>query len=169
MNTLVLIGLGLGDKYTSGGMIELQQAIKQKYPNVTVLTYNGARLSGIISMLQTEYKGWDLIVGGYSWGADNTSIIAAKAGRAIKYLFALQPSVYYPTSPLWANVKEAYCCYNPYWFETGGLGFRELTLAPGNTTTKLVIDPEADSHPQVQYDLNVRAKVMAGIGRALAT
>jgi hypothetical protein len=148
-------------------MVELQKAIKLKYPQVTVLTYNGGRLSGIIEMLRTEYQGWDLIVGGYSWGADNTSIIAAKAGRPIKYLFALQPSVYYPTSPLWSNVKEALCVYNPYWFETGGLGFRELTLAPGNATTKLVLDAESDSHPYIQYDLNVRAKVMAGIGRAL--
>jgi len=169
MSTLLVMGLPLGGRSTAAGFLGLQAKIKQQFGDkVTILVYVGERVENIIQMLHEQYPGWDLIVGGYSWGADNTSIIAAKSGRAIKFLFALQPSVYYPTTPLGPNVKEALCVYNPWWFETMGLGFQRLTLAPGNTTTQLTMDAEHDSHPYVQSDPQVWAKVLAGIGRAVA-
>lgn len=168
MNTCI-IGLGLGGTYTSGGMVELQGIIKQTFPSLNVLRYSGERLSGVIQMLREQVPASDrLIVGGYSWGADNTSIIAAKVGRTVDYLFALQPSVYYPTTPLGTNVREALCVYNPWWFETFGLGFERLKLAEGNQSTHLKLIKTSDSHPSVQYDQTYRAMILAGIKQALA-
>lgn len=167
MNTCI-IGLGLGDILTSGGMVELQGIIKKAYPHLNVLRYNGARLRPVIQMLKEQVSAVDkLIVGGYSWGADNTSIIADALPRTIDFLFALQPSVYYPTTPLRSNVKEALCVYNPWWFATFGLGFEQLRLAEGNHTTTLNLVQTSDSHPSVQYDQIYRAMILAGIGRAL--
>lgn len=168
MNTCI-IGLGLGGRVTSGGIVGLQGIIKQAYPTLNVLVYNGARLSPVIQMLKEQVRAVDkLIVGGYSWGADNTSIIANALPRTIDYLFALQPSVYYPTKPLGPNVKEALCVYNPWWFETFGLGFERLRLAEGNHTTIFNLVQTSDSHPSVQYDPKYRTMILAGIGRALA-
>lgn len=167
MNTLCLMGLGLGGKLTSGGFIETQGVITKQFPQIKVLRYDGERLSNVIQMIKDQYVGWDLIIGGYSWGSDNTSIIAAAVPNKVKFIFALQPSVYYPTTPLKTNVREALCVYNPYWFETMGLGFQKLALADGNTVTKLNLVQTSDSHPSVQYDLKYRQMILDGISRNL--
>lgn len=164
---LCMIGMGLGGEFTSQGIIELQKLIKQKYPQMNVQRYRGERLSGVIDVLTRQPEGTRFIIGGYSWGADNVSIIAARLGRPIEFAFALQPSVYYPTTPLGPNVKEALCVYNPWWFETAGLGFQKLALAQGNNTTKLSLVQTHDSHPYVQYDPIYRKMIFEGIDRAL--
>lgn len=162
------IGYGLGGKLTSGGIVELQGIIKGKYPQMNVQTFRGERAEAMAQMILEQVRPGDkLILGGYSWSADNVPAIAKNCGHQVGFLFALQPSIWYPSEPITPNVKEALCVYNPWWFETGGLGFRELTLAPGNTTTKLTIQKTHDSHPYVQYDPIYRKMIFDGIDRTI--
>lgn len=166
MSVYISAGLGLGNSLTSGGFLDTVAAIRSKYPQVECHTYNNGYMNSAITKLRSLPMSTRIILLGYSWGADNTSIIASRLGR-VDMIYALQPSVYYPTTPIGPNVLEATCVYNPNWFETFGLGFERFKLASGNTKTKFNLITTSDSHPSVQYDLKYRQQILDGVGRVV--
>lgn len=173
VNTLCLLGLPLGGRTLGTGIIDYQATIKRTFDGrITVLIFSGDRYENIAQMIRENYSpaAWNIVLGGYSEGASDVGNIAANIENRVTFLFALQPSLYYAArnEPLGKNVTEAYCCYNPWWFETMGLGADRLKLAVGNAATKLVTDQKHDSHGGVQFDADCKSKVIAGIGRALA-
>ncbi len=167
MSVYISAGLPLGNSLTAGGFLDTVAAIRSKYPQVTCRTYNNGYMNSTLTTLKLLPMGTKIILIGYSWGADNCSIIASRIGRTVDMIYALQPSVYYPTTPIGSNVLEATCVYNPNWFETFGLGFERFKLASGNTKTKFSLVTTSDSHPGVQYDLKYRQQILDGVGRVV--
>lgn len=167
MSVYISAGLPLGNEFTAGGFLETINSIRQKYPQVGCETYRNGEMNATITRIRSMPMSAKIILLGYSWGADNTSIIASKISRPVEFLYALQPSVYYPTTPLASNVKEAVCVYNPTWIDTMGLGFERLKLAEGNMTTKFSLVATTDSHGSVQYDLKYRQQILDGVGRVV--
>lgn len=163
------IGYGLGGQATSPGIDQLRDKIKAKYPDIDVPPpFSGNDEGQVVKDIMAQPKEVPIIIGGYSWDADNTSLIArAVFPRTIAYLFAIQPSVYYPTVPIEDNVGEALCVYNPEWISTFGLGFQQLKLAPGNKKTKFALVATQDTHPAVQFDTKYHDMILASIGRVL--
>lgn len=89
------------------------------------------------------------VIGGDSLGDNNALVIAnALRGRAdIDLLFGFQRSLYGAQLTVPDNVIEGVEIYNPYWWETFGLGDDPWALAPGNKRTKLRNVPIAAPHP----------------------
>jgi hypothetical protein len=164
------IGNGLGGNATSPGMAALQQQVIAKFPKVICpAPFDGEDEAQVVQDFMAQPANMPLILIGYSWDADNTSLIAAAiyGRRRIAFLFAYQPSVYYPTVPIGDNVDVARCVYNPNWIATFGLGYEQLALAPGNGITDFQLIPTTDSHPAVQFDTAYHELCLDGIGKAV--
>jgi hypothetical protein len=94
-------------------------------------------------------KGDKIAIGGDSLGSNEAVAIAnaLKGKRDIDLLFGFQRSDYGVQGTVPSNVIQAVDIYNPYWWQTLGLGNDPWTLEPGNTRTKLLSVPIAAPHP----------------------
>lgn len=88
-----------------------------------------------------------VIVIGDSCGGSVGPFDAATVSRQVE-IIAVQPSIFCPTfgytDPIPNNVAFAEETYNPYFVETGGLGYRLFTAGP---STKLTVVQRPDLHP----------------------
>lgn len=164
MTVVVRIGYGLGGRMTSGGIDRLVQTIAETYPLVDVDAHSSGEMESIIGELNHLQPTDKIVVGGYSWGADNAPIICSRVPRPIEYCFQLQPSFYYPSTPITSNVKKALCVYNPWFWETGGLGFKRGYKAEGNTVTDMQVIMAHDAHPAVDDNPVYHAMIVRAIG-----
>lgn len=164
------IGNGLGGAATSPGMALLQQQAAAKFPRlICPAPFDGGDEEQVVKDIAARPDNMPIILIGYSWDADNTSEIAAalRGLRRVAFLFAYQPSVYYPTVPIGDNVDVARCVYNPTWLATMGLGYEQLAVTPGNKITDFQLIATADNHPAVQFDTLYHEMCLAGIAKAV--
>lgn len=159
----IRVGEGLGGALTNQGLLPFVEVIKKSYPGVDVDTFEDD-VEGIAEELTSFPASDKIIIGGYSRGADYTPTIAAKVPRQVDYIFMFQPSIWYPSGPVTSNVLKGYCVYNPFWFETFGLGFRRPYKAEGNTVTQMEVVMAQDSHGAVQYNPTYQSRVLRDIG-----
>lgn len=168
MTDHIVIGEGLGLALTNGGLLTFASQIQRAYPKLNLITF-GSSVDDIIDDLTSLPDTDRIIIGGYSRGANLAPGIAKAIKRPVEYLFQFQPSYWYGyrTEPVPANVRRAFCVYNPYFFETFGLGFLRSYKAEDNTATVMEVVMAQDSHGGVQYNPAYRTKVLAAIGDAL--
>lgn len=161
------MGEGLGNDATSGSFVNLGKTLRRTYPTLKVFI-QGWSVDQVVASLKALTDADSVMIGGYSRGADYAPLIARDYGKPVAYLFQFQPSLYYPSCPVTSNVTKAFCVYNPWWFETGGLGYRRSYKAEGNLHTDMLVTMANDSHAAVQGNPIYQSRVIRDVGEALA-
>lgn len=100
---------------------------------------------GVVDWLKDKI-GTKVIIGD-SLGANNAPFFVSQLKEPVDYIAGFQPSEYGQHFPIPSSVGRAHCIYDPYWIDTGGLGYYEWELGPDNHTTKLVVTQHRGAHP----------------------
>jgi len=173
--TVVVVDLyGLGGYATSPGMKTLAEEIAALGKNFIVL---GPYLQddwiaagqALIAELKKIAGPVEIVLVGYSLGANNIVQLAAMLNEQIADLIGVQASVWgagcSPLSPVIAishNVHAALSIYNPEFFATGGLGYARYG-APAQLMTT------ADLHPAVDNDEGLHGVILNRLKKLAAS
>lgn len=150
MKGIVFISYGLGGasiETWNTGLRQLVQRCKAIGLDTMSSPYEWNDINRIIAEIYHVPSGVPVAVGGASLGDNEAPDIASHVKRPIKYLFGFQCSVYGVDVGVPSNVEFADNIYNPSWWETFGLGYRQWHLAAGNKVTKLQNLPIHAAHP----------------------
>jgi len=95
--------------YYSGGMDALAGKIRALAPQVEMLpTFGFGEWKTIVGDIRQQPAETRIVVYGHSMGANQSSAVAAALGdRAIDLIAAFDPTMWYPTADLGANVRRA--------------------------------------------------------------
>lgn len=154
MKGYVFISYGMGgaaiETWGSGERLLVERCKKLGLDTMNS-PYQWSDVELICSQIERCPSDANIAAGGDSLGAceapDIAMRIKQRIKRPIKYLFGFQSSVYGANVPVPSNVEFADNFYNPSWWQTFGLGYRQWTLAPGNKTTHLRNIPHYGPHP----------------------
>ncbi len=174
MSLYAAIMYGQGDDavdiaLTAGGIDRLAGRVRA-LPGVTcdVMHWNEAGLIATkIKMLPDDTR---VVIGGTSLGANESPYAASLCGRAVDFMFGIQPSIYGRKNLVPGNVRSAWYCYQPWGLAVGigfGYGSYQWELAPGNRITKIQSAYSFVSHPgsndeKTQVTILDRIKLLLG-------
>lgn len=141
----VIYGLGGSWLDPAGGEAYLVERLKALGVETGASPYQYYDTNGIVGLLRSDVEFRGIV--GDSLGACNAPFFAAQYGKKVDYIAGFQPSIYGQHYPVPANVGTAHCIYDPYFVDTGGLGYAVWQLAPGNRSTRLIVTEHRGAHP----------------------
>lgn len=150
MKGMVFISYGMGGAAVEtwdSGLRQLVQRCRAIGLDTMQSPYHWSDVNTIVTEINRAPIGIPIAVGGASLGDNEAPDVASRTKRLIKYLFGFQCSTYGVDVGVPANVEFADNIYNPSWWETFGLGYRQWHPAAGNRTTKLQNIPIHAAHP----------------------
>jgi pimeloyl-ACP methyl ester carboxylesterase len=161
---VLLGGLWGSDGFvTSAGIVTLAKML-EPFGNVQVLTWDKYADAAYIKIPRTA-RGKVILIG-YSGGGSRATWLASTTDSSIDLLIAIDPSPSRQVRSLGPNVKRAICFHNnnpmmPSIY--GPLGGGRLTGIKDIATHEI-----SEQHLLVQYDGDIREKVIAAVRAAVA-
>ncbi len=110
--------------YYSGGMDVLARKIRALGSNIEMLpTFGFSEWKKIAKDILQQPKETRVVIYGHSMGANQTTAAAAALnGRGVDLIAAFDPTIWYPTADLGANVKHAISFHGTNFFSPVGHG-----------------------------------------------
>lgn len=164
--THVYLMRGMGPSVWSYGVDEIGQAAA-KIPGVTgVAVYDYTQDQEIVDEIAVEPPSVRVVVGGYSCGANTTTVVGAAVKRLIQMIAVIQASVWCGGTYLTPNVLKVQETYNPNFAETFGLGAYQLQPGPGFNPANETFIVRPDCHPCADTDPDAQNDVLDAIREA---
>jgi hypothetical protein len=167
VNVQFVYGAGPDNLY-GGGLRWLQSEVKgqfgDKIYSPSIIDYTE------YEKLVDRFASWNdpTILIGHSCGCNPITFIAHKFTRKIPFILCIAPSVFCPVATIPANVARVTQATS-WWGDVFNLGGRLLARkAAGNTTSVIDEIKTGLGHVPAPYSNDVRSKLIAEIGRALA-
>lgn len=164
--THVYLMRGMGPSVWSYGVDQIGAAAA-KIPGVTkVAVYDYTQDQTIVDQIAADPPAVRVMVGGYSCGANTTTVVGAAVKRLIQMIAVIQASVWCGGTYLTPNVLKVQETYNPNFAETFGLGAYQLQPGPGFNPANLTLIDRPDCHPCADTDPDAQNDVLDAIREA---
>jgi len=156
--TVVHLLMGLGDQFTSPGVLTQATRIRALGADVTATVWTWAQWQSALSDLQSAANSngkTKHVVIGYSNGASMVQQLAA-SGVALDLLIAEDPTIWLPTVPLKGNVKKSICFHNTNWMSSiPPVGHASLVAGDGFNAANLQTIDTTLAHTSVDTDPSI--------------
>jgi len=147
--TLVVLLEGLGGRFSSPGIVSLQEELSVIPNTIVALPLAQHNWRDAVKLIKQQRPETKIVLIGYSLGANNSTYVA-KNVKHVDELIAIQASVWGPTTALEENVDKAIEIYNPMFWRTAGLGAKRLVGIHfsyiANSDTHFYADDDPDVH-----------------------
>jgi len=160
--TTVHLLMGLGDSWTSPGVITQANQIKALGSDVTATVWKWYEWASALADLQAKPNTKHVVIG-YSNGASFVQNIA-NSGVLLDLLISEDPTIWLPTYPLKSNVQKAICFKNtnPY-SSFPPVGHASLVAGPGFPPSRLTTIETKDQHLSVDTDPTIIKTVVDAV------
>lgn len=162
--TFVALMYGLGDNaFGSSAGIDTIAAEIATMPGVTVKVYDYWQTQDIANDVMAAPAGTNIVIGGYSCGANSpTTIALGLNGHRKVNIVGIQESLWcggYPLSPNILRAQETYASGFVGCLITLGFGCKPYVAGAGFKGTLLLIN-RPDLHPEADLDTNAQTDVV---------
>lgn len=151
--------------YYSGGLDVLANELRRLGPAVEVLpTFGWSQWKEIVADVREQPAGTKIVICGHSMGANQAAAAAAALkGRAVDLIAAFDPTIWYPTASLGANVRRALLFHGTSLLSPFGHG---LLKSAADFAGKLERFDVGDRHEKIDDNEDLHAIVLGAV-RAL--
>src|SRR5581483_11014898 len=147
--------------YYSGGLDVLAKKIRALGPQIEMLpTFGFSEWRKIAKDIRRQPPETRIVIYGHSMGANQTTAAAAAGERCVDLIAAFDPTVWYPTDDLGANVRRAICFRGTNIFSPVGHG--TLKAGPG-FSGKLEKFDVGDRHELIDDNEKLHAVVLDAV------